>query len=210
MSHQHENHGPHDLTPAEQAAIERVLASTSPAPPRLDRDRLMFLAGAASVDCDLRPPTSDLRPLAADRRHLNTRTAWRWPAATAALAATSLALAIVLLTRLAPSERIVYVPQPVELASGGLQSPEPVAMVPINTPAPSTSEYRSPTSHTASYAPGYLRTRDVALRLGLDALGTLPSGASADAPAPTYRSLLESLTPALPRSPSEPAEWPQM
>jgi hypothetical protein len=46
-------------------------------------------------------------------------------------------------------------------------------------------------------ADNYVRSREVALRLGLDALGNWPSaGSQAESPPPTYRSLLEALSPA--------------
>src|SRR5678815_4587472 len=69
--------------------LEQSLASFAPAPAQLDRDRLMFLAGQASV-----PECGPLAPRGGNHsRH------WLWPASTATLAATSLALAIALFTR---------------------------------------------------------------------------------------------------------------
>jgi hypothetical protein len=221
MSRPHENHQPHELTPAEQAwegeavvsdqraeplaAIEQSLAALAPAPPRVDRDRLMFLAGAASATSDSRLPTPDPRPPTPDSR-LPTPRAWLWPATSAALAATSLALAIALLARPTPAEKIVYRDRPIHVA---VDAPPPASH-----PAPPTEPLlATAASHTvlpSVPAHNYLRTRDVALRHGLDALGTFPSAGGDDAPVPTYRSLLESLSPSRPRAPSEPPESTQM
>ncbi len=195
MSCEHQNDRPDELTPAEQAwegeapaepfaAIEQTLAGLSPAPPRIDRDRLMFLAGAASATSDLRPPIPVSRP---------PNSAWLWPASTAALAATSLALAIALLVRPAPAERIVYLPQPRRapsmaasaVARGGH---ERATVGPLRQQGPSSAVR---TVRNTAPAPNYVRTRDVALRLGLDALGSFPGSGDVDVAAPTYRSLLE-------------------
>jgi hypothetical protein len=70
-------------------ALESALAALSPAPGRLDRDRLLFRAGQA----------------AAGRR-------WLWPCATAALAIVSAALGIFVAVRPEPQPvvQVVYVP----------------------------------------------------------------------------------------------------
>jgi hypothetical protein len=41
--------------PAELAALEQRLAAMVPAPPRIERDELMFAAGRASVECVVHP-----------------------------------------------------------------------------------------------------------------------------------------------------------
>src|SRR5262245_1377184 len=98
MSNSHENHEPHEVSRPEQA-VERALARVAPVPARIDRDRLMFLAGVASASSEPQPPTSDVqiperhRGRSPQHRSTTSGSAWQWPAATAALAATSLALA---------------------------------------------------------------------------------------------------------------------
>ena len=230
MSNTNENNKPHELSPADQAAVEPLfgaglltppdllpmaaaLTAASPAPPRIDRDRLMFLAGAASAMVPPEPRTpgtpwvpAPLTP--AKGSGFRVHEGYAWPAATAALAATSLALATALFLRPAPPERIVYLPQPVESgngasASGGRQPPEAILVASQNTPA----QVRVVAPATA-HQHNYLRSRDVALRFGLDALGTLNSASGEGAPAPTYRTLLESL--GLPRLPAEASDSQQM
>ena len=206
MSRQREDHQPNELaplgaglpTPPELRPIEQTLASLAPAPPRVDRDRLMFLAGQASVISDSRPPTSDLR--------LPTHRAWLWPASTAALAATLLALAVALLVRTAPTETIVYRDRLVTAPAAAPQSP--LSVQPPAPPLLAAAASRTTPSNLSSH--NYLRTRDVALRHGLDALGTFPSAGGDDSPVPTYRSLLDSFSPARPRAPREPPESTQM
>jgi hypothetical protein len=186
MSHEHEQPG--------LAAVERTLASVAPTPPRIDRDRLMFLAGAASAT----PGSAGASPSHAS---VSRTGAWLWPASTAALAATSLALAMALLVRPDPPQRIV--------------GDRPAAN-PVSPPAPSTSEQpsiavtvarrREPSDLPAN---NYLRSRDVALRLGLDALGS-PAASGGGLPAPTYRTWLESFAAPQPTSPASKPESSQM
>jgi hypothetical protein len=220
MSRPHEDREPHELAapawegeaPAEPlAAVERALAAVTPAPPRLDRDRLMFLAGAANLASGRRqPPDGSATSLdyVPEQVHpigkLTLPARLAWPAAAAALAATSLALAIALLLRPAPAERIVYLPQPVRNeatpAAPNLDRPpvQPAALAAISR----SSEREAPGQN-------YLQTRDVALRLGLDALGSLPGGGQADSPPATYRSLLDALSP-MPRAASDAPESSRM
>ncbi|HEV3117337.1 MAG TPA: hypothetical protein VGY58_09805 [Gemmataceae bacterium] len=83
-------------------ALESALASLSPAPGRLDRDRLLFRAGQA----------------AAGQR-------WLWPSATAALAVLSAALGIFVTVRPEPRPaiQIVYVPVKEEGAANSEGAP---------------------------------------------------------------------------------------
>ena len=199
MSHEFENHEPQELK-----AVEQALAAVAPAAPRLDRDRLMFLAGAASAQASggREPPEAIDANLAGNScnategvpYNARTRRGLFWPAATTALAATSLALAIALLNRPAPAEKIVYRDREVLVAAAAPNAPSSV-----------TPQTAVPKAHGGPFlaapaavipADNYVRTRDVALRLGLDALGTRPAvGGSAESPAPTYRSLMEALSP---------------
>ena len=208
MSKEHEKYEPDEMTAQEQSAIERALATVAPAPPRIDRERLMFLAGAASATAESQNATEGV-PYSADLRPLTSGADWRWPAATVALAATSLALAIALLIRPTPAERIVYVAQPVRAADQAI--PEDKTVRP-SSEVPQIAQATTGKLALAASVPqhNYLRSRDVALRLGLDALGTLPSGGDSDEPSPTYRSLLESLSPSSPPVSGATSESPQM
>ena len=186
MSNASENHqSGENVIPPDLRAVAETLASVRPPAPRLDRDRLMFLAGAASASATAVP---------IGKLTLPARLAW--PAATAALAATSLALSAALFLRPPQDQRIVYVPVEAEQASGQ----ERVAVEPADVDHPR----RSPAEAVPIAAPSrpatavtqhnYVRRRDVALRLGLDALGAPPArGAAREQPTPPYRTLLDAL-----------------
>jgi hypothetical protein len=166
--------------PDDLKQVQETLAALAPRPPQVDRDRLMFLAGAAAASGGRQPPeVTDVARRASLGNHF-------WPAATAALGATSLAIALVV--RMGASPQIVYVerPSPEDEAMG------PNAVVRINpTPdSPSAAIADEPRSSPriaeslASNRPAmprvpadnYLRSREVALRMGLDALGAPRSG----------------------------------
>jgi hypothetical protein len=72
--------------PRESAALEARLAELRPREDRLDRDRLMFLAGQASVD-------GGKAQTSAARR-------WAWPASFAGMSAVAAALVVMLLSDL--------------------------------------------------------------------------------------------------------------
>ncbi|MEX2173392.1 MAG: hypothetical protein WD872_03460 [Pirellulaceae bacterium] len=200
--------------PEELRVVEQLLAAVAPVAPRLDRDRLMFLAGQASAsasgrrlqasgrrgapDGDDLPHGEDIGKLTHPARQLRRA----WPVATAALAATSLALAIALFLRPQPTTRveIVYRDRPAPAIA-----PERVAAAMPekieSTDALPTARAFARRTRTEVLASNYLRTRDIALRLGLDALGTAPGGSGdGSVTAPTYRSLLEGLLSSGPRS----------
>lgn len=154
-------------------ATERALASFTPAAPAIDRDRLMFLAGRASVEGVGAGPG-----LPAARR----RAAWLWPAATAVLAATSLSLALMLAWR-SPSPVIVYRDR--TLPPPAVPLPQPSEPAPVEQ----TLVFAPPTERNPREPSGaYLKTRDVALRMGLDALGSPPHSATSTSSA-SYRDL---------------------
>lgn len=190
MSHEHQHREPHpdSLTPVEQA-----LAGFAPSAPRLDRDRLMFLAGQASAE----GRESGIGSRKADVYPPSNVGARLWPAATAALAVTSLALLIALVARPAPQPQIVYLDRPpiAEASDATKQPASPaargsVAETALQGPASRLAAARLP----AIPEDNYLRSRDVALRLGLDALGSGPGAVGDSRPAPTYRDLLETLS----------------
>jgi len=167
--------------------IERALANFSPAAPRIDRDRLMFLAGQASMKG---PDAVCARPGAQ----------WFWPASTAALAATSLALAFALFVRPVAGPQIVYVERPAAIDTSPHKSEKAT-----NATIASVSAWTSKTDLTLP-SDNYVRTREVALRMGLDAIGAPRAGGPTTMAAPTYGNLLHSLDAAPSRSPDT-APW---
>jgi len=197
MSNERNDRDNNDRTSAgEVARVERALAQFSPRTANVDRDRLMFLAGAAST---LNPVAHGRvsRADAADKR------AWQWPAATAALAATSLALAVALFLRPEPQLRIVYQDRPAAVATAEppAAAPAVVEVLPPEFPrhvaVPTVARRTSLTQPSSARRdlPGsnYLQTREVALRMGLDALGTPRSSGGTSGSAPTYFDWLSGL-----------------
>ena len=140
----------------ELKAIESALGELIPVSSRLDRDKLMFQAGAMS------------KP-AAGRR-------WAWPAITAGL---SLALAgdsLFLGTRPAPRvvERIVFVPAPVTDSPVIAAAPATAAVKTIRPEAesvPAQALSSQPLSVASlGGASNYQRFQNLVIRFGLDAL----------------------------------------
>jgi hypothetical protein len=197
--HEQEPLDPQDreLTPAEltpELSVEHQLAAFAPRDARVDRDRLRFLAGAASEQPVV------FRPPAGPRGH------WLWPTATGVLAATSLGLAVLLALRDAREPQIVYLPTPTETRPAeSFDAPEPVPREQVvvtagaadrrgdeESPVPAAAIARSRPSIPRD---NYLQVRDVALRMGLDALavpqssGGSPAAEGSDMP--TYHSLMQ-------------------
>jgi hypothetical protein len=176
-----------DDRPADVGALgpfERSLAQFAPSAPRLDRDRLMFLAGVASSGGGV---------AVVSRSEITASGRWLWPASTAVLAATSLALAVALLMR--PALHTVV--------AGG-DGPDAAAPAPRHeqsTPAGVLAIHHSP-SGELSLSPAvaiprnnYVRTREVALRMGVEALGAPSFGGGPPAIA-THHEFREMLAPA--------------
>jgi hypothetical protein len=94
--------GPEGELPRELKAVEAELATLRPRD-RLDRERLIFLAGQASVG----PPTAARRATAAG---------WAWPVSLAGMTALAATLLVMLLVRPEPQvvERVRIVRVPVE------------------------------------------------------------------------------------------------
>jgi hypothetical protein len=82
----------------ELAAVEAALGSVGPGPSRLDRDRVMFLAGRASLAEPSEGPTYRSRR-------------WAWPAAFSAMTAVAATLLTILVAR-EPQPQVVQVIQP--------------------------------------------------------------------------------------------------
>jgi hypothetical protein len=134
--------------------IESALGGLVPVPSRLDRNALMFRAGAASA-------------------RTSSRGRWFWPSIAATLAVALVTESLVLAVRPGPRviERIVVVREPAPAAS---TFPSSDAGVPHPAPVDSLSEARS--SYATSLASSwqvtseYQRIQELVLRLGLDAL----------------------------------------
>ena len=98
---------PQRQLPDELEELQRALKSLEPLPGRLDRCRLMYLAGRASAGAS---PSGTSAAGAAQKRN------WAWPASTAAMTLVAATLAVALTVRPQPQPRIVqktvYVKQP--------------------------------------------------------------------------------------------------
>jgi hypothetical protein len=129
------------------AALEKSLSALIPAAGRIDRDRLLFCAGQASVKGRV----------------------WLWPSATALSAVVAVGFGIALLMR--PTslvERVVYVsPEPPASlpASGHSGAPSTFSQPEVST--------RQDVAWGGSSA--YLHDRDQAIRWGVDALPPSPA-----------------------------------
>jgi hypothetical protein len=176
-------------------AFEADLGALSPAPHRLDRDRLMYLAGRSS---------------ALGRRATAIRRAW--PAIAAGLALVSLGEAALLVTRADPEprvvERVVYLPAPAPSPSP-IGPPEALASTAAEEPAdpdPVVILHRSPppddrrgvadAKGPIGLSPAWLRRHDY--RLGIDALPDPPPlplalGPIGESPGRSFRSELDAL-----------------
>jgi len=187
MSHEYHTHQPNSDA---LAPIEQTLAGFTPVGPRLDRDRLMFLAGQASARCQ-EPGDRGQGPGLADIRVFAPSRHWLWPATAATFAATSLALLVALVMRPAIQPQIVYRDGTEAVPVGGNAAQPRAGAAREELLAVRPAVWQPP----AIPPDNYVHTRDVALRLGLDALGTTPISAAAPAPTLNYLQLLDSLVP---------------
>ncbi|HEV3003234.1 MAG TPA: hypothetical protein VGX78_02190 [Pirellulales bacterium] len=161
-------------------AVEAMLSSLAPSTGKLDRDRLMFLAGEAAALARLPLARAPLRR-------------WAWPAAFSTMSAVAATLLALLVSQPEPTviERIVHVPAGQPSAAGvptkdfvsGAETPNRVEAqrqeLPANDRAPTQGDY--------------LRLRDQVLALGLDSWSPGRSaGAAAPADAPqSHRQMVE-------------------
>lgn len=183
---------------AELIALERQMRGMSPVAPRIDRDRLMFAAGAATAAeagqggramfDETGRPVHIVGPSWAGRRF--------WPAATVTMTAATLLLAATL----------VWQRQTFQVASqGAAQLPTTVPMSEQPRMAVADlpgrlgiSPFGSPAFQQASS--GYLSVRYVALRRGVDALeptfqATAGERESSSDKPQTQRNILDELLP---------------
>ena len=134
--------------------IESALGGLVPVPSRLDRDALMFQAGAASA-----------RSAARGR--------WIWPSIAATLAVGLISESVVMAVRPGPRviEKIVVVREPVPASSTSTAS-DAASAHPHPADVLSNARISEPASVASfwSVTPEYQRIEDLVLRLGLDAL----------------------------------------
>jgi hypothetical protein len=199
----------HELAP-ELIALERQLRGMTPAPPRVDRDRLMFAAGQAAGAASKIEPDQDGRARYDEAGHpVNLAgPSWAgrsfWPAATFAMMAATVLLATMLIWQNRSQSVTPQIAGPhavvdaVDAARGGdVQQADRFA---------SRDEWPAIPRVTT----GYLGVRHIALTRGVGALGSESPAAGGDADSPidrqhcqpaTVRGLLNEL---LPTTPSEP------
>ncbi len=169
--------------------FEAELSALAPRAVRLDRDRLMFLAGqaAAGAPADAQPP----------RR-------WIWPVSFSAMSAVAASLLVLLILRPAPQivERIVRVP--VEAAPQASSNPlegenvDLVAGPSFDGPSPAETARRADPARGPATTPvvgtAYLDLRARVLAMGIESWQVPSSPADAsDRPAINYHDLLDSL-----------------
>ena len=189
-----------DKTP-EMNALEAALSALAPAPSRVDRDELMFRAGAAAAESSASPGArSNSRPAA-----------WLWPLSTAASTLLAATLGVVyggsggqrIVERPVahPVERIVerIVEVPVYIATSAADG-SPTASV-----SRSSSFWPLSTTPIGSSTGSYLQLRDTALARGVDSLSYLQGSRATDsAPPSSYSDLRRDLLPGTAPRASEP------
>jgi hypothetical protein len=148
------------IDPEERLDTERVLGLFAPRTPRLKRERLLALVHGVK------------RAAVAPRATMiQVRTPWYWPAATALMTATSLALAVLLVVRanaepairVEYQERIVYQPVYLPSSSAAAGTAKDEAVVTVPQPAPAIA--RQPKAPDE-----YLKNRDIALSMGVESM----------------------------------------
>ena len=133
--------------PEDLIDIERALKSLSPRSSRLDRDRLMYLAGQAAAPCQ--------RPAFGSR---GGHPVWPAIALTMTVAASLLGMTLLWQPVPKPVERIVYVDRAETLAT----VPTPIARA------------GRPTPRVTPVSPNYLTIRRLAIEEGVDAIPAAP------------------------------------
>jgi len=186
-------------------AIAAALSSLSPSTGRLDRDRLMFLAGEAAARSNLAMPrlvplhsaasnsamAHELPPRMAARR-------WAWPVAFWTMSAVAATLLVVLVARPEPRviERIVRLPAEPQVVVG---TPAGAVVAPTNASERLEEAERGGAerpAHDRRTGDGdYLSLRDRVLARGIDSWTSGRSASNAALPEKTHnhRELLESV-----------------
>jgi hypothetical protein len=177
-------------------AVEAALASLAPSTGRLDRDRLMYLAGEAAAlsrFAQSKPAPSHIAQTVSTVRGRVPLRRWAWPAAFSTMSAVAATLLAMLMSRPEPAviPQIVYVPvdQPTAVDDSTESS-----MAGSETPIQVGPRHKEQMGNERRPAEGdYLRLRDQVLALGLDSWSSGRSAggaAQADAP-PSHRQLVE-------------------
>jgi hypothetical protein len=189
MFDEHEPAEP-ELTP-ELAAIERQLARLTPAAPRVDRDRLMFEAGRASVS----PTAGSSYPV-----HLPKLGTKFWPAATATMTAATVLLATMLVSQ-RQSPQLAEQPLLREIIASPAANQQAAAVAPPAARPEVNDAYLTSLPQTKT---GYLGVRLIAVTSGIGAIDPLdvesirPNSAHPElqpADPPTARDLMNQLLP---------------
>lgn len=152
-----------ELRDKELSELEAALGGLLPRPSRLDRDRLLFLAGQASASSS---------PASAEQRERPNRRHWIWPAISALSTAAAVVLAVLLVMRPGPQvvREIVYVERPEPLDEAAEEphddgSPAIEALGPMDL-----ANNESPPAGTGRVGPNYLELRRRVFEVGLAAL----------------------------------------
>lgn len=167
--------------------VERLLASFAPRPSRLDRDRLMFLAGQAAAAGAVNPVVASV-----ERAERRPRTPWYWPASTVASTLCATVMCVVLVnqspdvprgapTALTPDEAPARSPSPPSRSG----APTGVAIVEAPAPDAAPVEDDSPRLDAVA-ADRFRRLRDAADRPSLDELPPAGSSVGDAGPPSTY------------------------
>ena len=154
-------------TDPELSEIESALGSLTPARSRIDRDRIMFQAGALHAKAE-------------------SRRGWVWPSIAATLALVALSESVALAVR--PGPRVVVVQQPSPALESRPAESEPVQI--LSQASPTRSEDIDLWSTGGGEA---LAMRRQVLRFGVEGLPDLPSlvsqadGSASESPSPLRR-----------------------
>jgi hypothetical protein len=196
-------------TPQELKTLESALGSLPPAALRLDRDRLMYLAGQASGQPQVPAAGGPGR-------------SWFWPTATAAMGAVAAALLLLVLNSPGPQviERVVYIPsdavsQTDERTNDAIAAQPHGRELALQRWAPRVEPGSSFGSGLLGLIdpverPEYLRVRDQVLAFGVDTWQRPAAGGSSQpGQAPSYREALDSLLRPNPTTRPEPPDSPE-
>ena len=185
------------IDPEERLDTERVLGLFAPRTPRLKRERLMELVANVRREVESGPGTK-----------VRFRTPWYWPAATAAMTATSLSLAVLLAVRVNAEppvrvefkERIVY--KAVNFPSAPAATHSPLENIDPAESVVTVPEFEKTVARNSVRSDDYLSNRTLALEQGIDALDfrqPIRQESIANSPA-TREELLRQLAPTRPLS----------
>ncbi len=191
MADQQESEG---RLPDELEELHRALKSLEPLPGRLDRSRLMYLAGRASAGVSASGTSA-----AARKRN------WAWPVSTAAMTLVAATLAVALAVRPQPQPRVVretvYVKQPALPDEPDSRRPLVFDAIPQRPASADEPGGSLPSPYVLS-----MSMRRTVLEQGVDALPDVVL--SGIGPPSTSRQMLESMLDAEPESRARNGEKP--